>query len=388
MSKIKYSKKYKHVFSYDTAIGVQYGFRFPYYDNNEVRHEKQKRKFGTAESAYKALLKVQMDIADDNIVSVASSEMTFQQWGDQWLESKVGLIKPTTYSRYRTALNYRIYPLIGKRKLDELNKITYQRLVITPLVQSGLLRKTILNYHSVAMSVINAAVDNEIIPRNRLSRIKIPNTGKLERRIMTENELKLFNRQLKTAPLRIQTAIMLLEYTGMRKGEALGLKWEDIDFDNQKISIQRTRDKFGARSPKTQSGKRTVTANVELLRILRQYRTETAAVALQQGRGSIVKKDSYVLLSRLCKPLNESVIRNALYSLLKTAGLKSLVGHFTLHTFRHMYGSYLVANGKNIVAVSKELGHEDPSITLRIYSHVIPGDEDNMSQDFLNSISL
>lgn len=387
MSKIKYSNKYKHVFSYGTVSGTLYGFRFPYYDNNEVRHEKQKRKFETEESAYKDLLKVQLDIANNNIASVSSSEMTFEQWSKQWLESKLGAVKPSTYSRYKTVLTYQINPLIGKQKLSELNKITYQRLVITPLVQKGLLKKTILNYNSVTMNVINSAVDNEIIVRNKLSGVSIPNTGKLERRIMTESELKIFNQQLKKAPLRIQAGIMLLEYTGMRKGEALGLRWADIDFDNQKISIKRTRDKFGARSPKTQSGRRDVTANDKLLHILRQYRTETIAVALQQGRGAIVNKDSYVLLSRLCKPMNESHLRYNLKSLLKSAGLKSLIDHFTLHTFRHMYGSYLVANGKNIVAISKELGHEDPSITLRIYSHVIPGSEDNMSQDFLNSIS-
>lgn len=387
MSKIKYSKKYNHVFSYETENGTRFGFRFPYYDNSEVRHEKQKRKFPSAEAAYKALLKVQTKIADNDITSVESSEITFEQWARQWMDSRKGLIKDSTYYSYDVKLRNQIYPRIGNLKLSEINLVTYQRLFINPLVRKGLLKKTIASYHQIAMVIVNGAVDNEIVTRNRLSKAKIPNTGKLDHRIMTEKELQSFNRTLTSAPLRFQATFMLLELTGMRSGEALGLRWEDIDFENHKISIERTRDKFGARDPKTQSSKRTVTANDELLRILRRYHVQTISAAMKHGRGSIVREDSYVLLSRLLNPMNATEIHRALKSLLGLAGLDNLIGHFTAHTFRHMYGSYLIASGKNIVAVSKELGHENPAMTLKIYSHVIPGKKDNMSQDFLNIIN-
>ncbi|RRG06412.1 MAG: site-specific integrase [Lactobacillus sp.] len=387
MSKIKYSKKYKHVFSYDTVNGKQYGFRFPYYDNNEVRHEKQKRKFATEESAYKALLKIQLDIANNNIVSVSSSELTFEKWARQWLDSRKGLIKDSSYYSYDVKLRNQIYPRIGDQKLSELNLVTYQRLMINPLVRKGLLKKTIAAYHQVAMIVVNAAVDNDIITRNRLTKVKIPNVGKLDHRIMTGKELQAFNRVLRSAPLRFQALFMLLESTGMRSGEALGLRWEDIDFENQTISIKRTRDKFGARSPKTESSKRTITANTDLLHTLQKYHTQTIVDALKRGRGAIIKDDSYVVLSRLLNPMNATEMHRALKELLKSAGLNNLIGHFTAHTFRHMYGSYLLASGKNVVAVSRELGHENPAMTLKVYSHVIPGQKDNMSQDFLNIIN-
>ncbi|MDC4184523.1 site-specific integrase [Loigolactobacillus coryniformis] len=377
MSKIKYSKKYDNVFSYKTANGTRYGFRLRYYDWLDKRHEKQKRGFSSAKLAYKAMLEVQLDITNGDTQKVEMSTITVAEWAKRWLASRKPIVRESTYRAYERRIRNHIIPLIGNCRLSDLNLVTYQSQFINQLL--GFKRQSIIDYHVTMMIIVNAAVENDLVPRNRLKKARIPDTGDMDRRIMTLEELHKFNQALDKAQLSNQVIFYTLEKTGMRIGELLALRWSDIDFDNKIISITKTRDQLGERKPKTKSGIRKVQVTSELLHIYQKYRLHEKKRFLRSGHPW--KDSNYILIGSRYTPLQFNTTFVRLRTVLRAAKLDYLIGHFTCHSFRHMHASYLLADQVNPIEIADRLGHKDPSMTLRVYGHKVPG-KNNLAQKF------
>lgn len=193
MTKLNYSKKHKYVFNYENKNGILWGYRYPYYDKLHKRREIQKRGSSNESEAYKQLLKNQLEI-EINIVK--NKNLTVEQWSKIFVESNKPNWKISTYKIYIRCLNNQIIPLLGNIKLSDLTKSIYQSRFVNKMVEKGYKRNSILNTHARIMTIINAAVDEDIISRNKLSRTHIPDTGHIEKRIMTKEELKKFNEQL------------------------------------------------------------------------------------------------------------------------------------------------------------------------------------------------
>ncbi|WP_309143145.1 site-specific integrase [Domibacillus sp. A3M-37] len=119
---------------------------------------------------------------------------------------------------------------------------------------------TVQLFHRIFKIAVNAAVDNEMLPRNRFSKITITDLGeKSKNNFLTAAELKVFLAEAKQLDHHTDYAlILLLAYTGLRKGEALGLTWDDIDFEKKTLNVNKTRDKYGTRTPKTEKSYRTI----------------------------------------------------------------------------------------------------------------------------------
>lgn len=381
-SKLEYLKKYDGIFSYKTKKGLRYGYRLPYYDSIHKRHEKQKRGFKDPRSAYRDMLAKQVDLADNETDLVAHDNMTVRQWANAYYEANKIRWKPSTCQRYRTAIDKHIGPFIGNVKLSELTKNRYQRELINPMVERGFKKWTIKGVHSMMMAFMNAAVDDGIINRNRLSHTPIPDTGHVEKRIMTKEELDQFNTQLDKEPITTQMLMYTLEETGMRQGELMGLKWEDIDLDKRELHINHTRDSLGLRAPKTEKSKRTVSISNHLVQLYRIWSIHQKEVLLRYGRK--VTKDTFLMTSDFGNPLVNTAISQRLRTLLRHSGLGYLVGHFTAHTFRHMYASYLLNSGEDVSEVSAALGHSNPQMTLSVYTEKTPGKSDNLADKFNN----
>ncbi|ANZ59311.1 hypothetical protein AYR59_04490 [Fructilactobacillus lindneri] len=378
--KLKYSKKHPRVFSYKLKSGTLWGYRITYYDSFHKRRESQKRGFKTEMDAYRASLKEESQIAENETDLVKNKNITVKQFATAYIKSHEKLLKSSTIRSYHTAFNQHIFKLIGNEKLTSLNKTTYMSKLINPMVEQGYLRNTILNVHHRMMTIMNEAVDDGILKRNKLSHVKISDTGKQEKRIMTKKELKQFNARLEKEPILTQVIMYTLQQTGMRQGELCGLQWQDIDLDNLKINIKRTRDDIGVRTPKTQQSIREITISQSLSNLLKQYKVETSKAFLKHGKP--FEKSTYVLQSEYLNPLVNTGISLRLRNTLKRAKLGYLVGHFTAHTFRHMYASYLLNSGVPLSEVSAALGHSNPQMTLSIYTERNPEKNDNLADKF------
>jgi integrase len=151
-----------------------------------------------------------------------------------------------------------------------------------------------------------------------------------------------------------------LAHTGLRIGEALGLTWADIDHDNGLIRVHRQLSRQREHAPlKTEAGRREVVLAAPLARRLREHRL-----------ASRYKQSSdFVFANTLGRGRDYRDVGEGFRQAVKRAGLQA-PGKLTLHSLRHGFASLLIANGLNVVYVSRQLGHANPSITLEVYAHL------------------
>lgn len=138
-------------------------------------------------------------------------------------------------------------------------------------------------------------MDDEIIPRNRFNKITIEQEEQKDN-FLTASELnKLLQTAKKEENITNYTVLLLLAYTGVRKGEALGLKWQDVDFENKTISINRTRDNKGTREPKTKNSYRTILIDDVVINQLKKYKTWCKKTLFEFGKK--LNEETYVFIS-------------------------------------------------------------------------------------------
>jgi len=167
----------------------------------------------------------------------------------------------------------------------------------------------------------------------------------------------------------------LLATTGMRRGELLGLRWADIDLDAGRLTIRQTMTMVGDRpevgSPKTSAGARRVSIDADTVTSLRAWRRAQAAERLMMG-GGWQGGHNLVVTEPDGSPVHPQVLTRRFRSIAKQAGLPAV----RLHDVRHSYATAALAAGVHVKTLSQRLGHADVAVTLRIYAHVLPGDDE------------
>lgn len=256
--KMHKSKKDNDLFYYFNAKNEKmWSYRYRYYDALGKRKEKSKQGFRIEREAYKALLEVKASIVNGEVKKVENSNLTVSEWLDIWYETHKNDWKITSQLQRENAIKHQMKPLLGKYKLAELDKSTYKRVFINELLKTYE-PSTVQLFHRLFKVAINAAVDDEIIPRNRFNKITISNERN-EDNFLTSKELKMFLSHAKELEnITNYSLILLLSFTGLRKGEALGLTWKNIDFKTKTLTVERTRDNKGVRTPKTKNSYRTI----------------------------------------------------------------------------------------------------------------------------------
>lgn len=302
------------------------------------------------------------------------------EWLDVWHETKKYTWKITTQKSRKDLIEDIYKPNIGKYSLSKLDVMTYEREFINILLETYT-PGTVKNHHNIFKVAINAAVTNEIIPRNRFKSLKIIDNDIKKINFLSSDELSVLISITKvTASETIYTFILLLAYTGMRKGEAHGLKWSDIDFEKQIIKIERTRDIEGARSPKTQNSYRTVHIDENLAAHLKTYRTWCKQLKLSQGE--YLEEDEYILLT-VTGPIHPMTINRALDNILDLTE----VTRITPHGFRHTHATILLNTGTSVSTIAKRLGNTAEEIH-RTYGHSDDAADLKAVETFLSSMSL
>ena len=212
---------------------------------------------------------------------------------------------------------------------------------------------------------VNAAIDAEILKRNRFRKIQIKDTKEQKLNFMTPEQLNAFLKTTKEENNRTAyTLSLLLAHTGMRIGEALGVTWKEIDFQKGTIEIKRTRDRYGPRTPKTNNSYRVIYLPQNVLKELERYKTYCKELLLLNGEK--FNLSNYIFISNeTALPYGTTAYRAVLYRVSKKIGIK-----VRAHTFRHTFATILISKGIDVVAVAGILGNT-PKMVLQVYAHVI-----------------
>ena len=244
---------------------------------------------------------------------------------------------------------------------------------------------TVLHYHKLISSILQTAVEWQVIFSNPASRVKAPKNDKKESLYLNEDQAKILIEQLESEPIQKRTMITLGLYTGVRRGELCGLRWSDIDYHNKLIHIQRAIQyvpKHGIfdKPPKNESSVRVIKVPEIALKLLREYRAWYIKSRLEYGdqwlkserelasaEGIEFVDPEYVFTKWNGSCFNPEEISKWFRGFIKRTGLP----HATIHSLRHTNASLMIAAGTNIRTVSKRLGHAQTSTTTNIYSHAI-----------------
>jgi integrase len=299
-----------------------------------------------------------------------AENMTAGEYLDRWLnDSDRGSVRTSTYERHEQIVRLHLKPVLGHVKLAKLTPAHVQGLYRDKL-DSGLSPATVQKIHSVLHKALAQALKWNMIARNAADAVKAPRPVPEEMRPLSPDEA----RKLIEAASgdKLEALYVLAVHTGMRQGELLALKWEDIDLNEGIIHIKRTLARSGGRialgEPKTKGSRRTVHltgAAVEALRSHLERQLEDI-----ERLGDLYRDHGLVFTSQVGTLINPTNLRRRSFApLLERAGLPKI----RFHDLRHTCATLLLTRNVHPKYVQELLGHATVSITLDTYSHVIPG---------------
>ena len=292
---------------------------------------------------------------------VSPSDLRVGDLLDTWLKEQTGVIRDSTVGRYEVDIRLRLKPLLGDTRVTDLTVDDVARL-ISRMRDDGYAAWTVRAALTPLRGAFKWAVRRGHVASNpveRLERGELPKTSRREMRLLDSEELALL---LESAEGVYRVLLATAAFTGPRLGELLGFTWRDVDFDRGRISV-RCQLQGGERvEPKTPQAKREIVLMPSLALMLKEHKASSRHCA---------DKD-FVFTSLEGEPLTPSnARRRGLEKAAKRAGLDSEdLPKLCFHDLRHLYASLLIADGMDVVFVSRMLGHADPSITLSIYAHL------------------
>lgn len=300
--------------------------------------------------------------------------------------------KHSTISSYKD-LAARITPVIGHIRLKDLRPDHLNDLYTT-LAQDGQNKKTggklsaksILEHHRLISAVLEQAAKEGLVPFNVASRATLPKVERKEVNYFQPEQVAAIREALELEPLKWKVLVHMLLITGARRGEILGLKWPEVDFDRNQIHIcnnilYRSDRGIYEDTPKTATSNRYVVLPAETMQLLRQYRAWQNGERLRLGE--YYQYQGFLFTQENGGPMHPDSITSWLTKFSKRHGLP----HINAHAFRHTMASMLYFNGVDSVSISKRLGHAQVSTTADIYAHVI-AEADQKNADILADIFL
>ena len=299
---------------------------------------------------------------------VRAGKYTLGQWMEIWFENYARLkVRPSSHATYRGYLDNHILPNIGNIPLNRLTTLDIQKfykklLECGRVVRAeskgqpkGLSAKTVRNLHQTLSSALDLAVQQRLIPSNPAAGCALPRAERQEIRTLTTDQLNAFFREAKAS------GVLELYYldlaTGLRRGELLGLRWEDIDWQHRELHIRRQLARVGGKvteAPlKTKNAYRTLPLGEDTIGILAQQKEK-------------VGTSPWVFPGPAGGPLSPDSVLHMLHRVLERAGLPRL----RFHDLRHTFATLALQNGIDVKTVSGMLGHYSAGFTLDTYAHV------------------
>lgn len=346
-----------------------YEYRIKYIDPATGKpKEKSKRGFSSSKEAELAALEIEKKLFLGDVDIVKNQNITVNDWIEQYLDLYGKTLRETTLKNRKGRIKNHIIPKLGHLKLQKITRTHYQKFINEKL--ENLKESTVKSIHRLFMTILNKAVEHEILERNRLQGIKISKDEEEEVvKFLTREEVQQLMLIAKTFPFDQYIAVFTLLRTGLRKGELLALTWNDIDFKNKLIQINKNRNHLGTFPPKTKKSNRIISIDNRLSKELKSLQTWQKKNKLQKLN---YQDSDYIIVDAQGIPYHEWRINRILSSMTRKAKLDEI----SPHTLRHTHAVMLLESGVDIKTVSDRLGHTKINMTADVYLHVSRKQED------------
>lgn len=286
-----------------------------------------------------------------------------------WIEHALpaASLKVTTQENYATITRAHLIPTLGHLRLDRLAPSHVEQLLVAKR-EAGLSGSTVRLVYTVLRRALDHAVRDGLVRRNVAAAITRPTVAHRDAAVLSPAQAQALLEAARGDRLYALYAVAMA--AGLRRGEALALRWSDVDLDVGTLRVVRTVTRTSAgltfTEPKSARSRRTIPLPAALVAELRGHRTRQVTERL--AAGSVWREHGLVFPSVTGTPLDP---RNALRAFTTVAGRAGLAG-VGLHTLRHTCASLLLAQGVHPRVVMETLGHSGISITMDTYSHVMP----------------
>lgn len=351
--------------------GIAYRVRVEYPpDPVSGRRRQRSESFPTKKEAERALARWVSEI--DRGTAVDATKITVGELLTLWLESVARHnVRPTTYEDYEAAIRVHLVPELGSIKAKDLTASRVQAFYAAKLA-NGASPRTVQLCHLRLSQALKQAVRWSMLPLNVCDAAEPPKVVHKKTPRWTAEEGRRF---LATAKDDTYHPLWLLAlHTGMRRGEMLGLRWQDLDLPNRRVHIRQSVVVLGKKPvvqpPKSDAARRTVKLTPEVVEALAEHRKRWAERRL--AAGALWEDNDLVFCTaegRILNPAN--VYRNYLALI-----AEAKVPRTTLHGQRHNHATWLLKAGQPVKVVSERLGHAKTSITMDIYADVLPDMQD------------
>ena len=330
-----------------------------------------RRGFKTMKEAKQAERNLLLDVEENGLPSNQSDgfqDPTFEELASLWLENYKTTVKPSTFENVRSKVEKMTEEHFKEMKLKKITVAYCQRVVIE-------LSKTYVLYNhylSVINRIFKYAVLMDILDSNPFDKVIKPKSRQVQRKgnFLTKEELKEFLKLAQTATLSYFFPLVhLMSYTGLRQGEALALKWSDIDFENKKITVNKTaariKEKQTLQTPKTKNSKRVISIDPTTLSILKNWKKDQIKIYFKNGK-HFEGDNNFIFTNQRGDWVHIHNFIPYFKRFIADHKLKSI----TPHGLRHTHASLLFSAGVEPKNISDRLGHSTVQITLDLYTHI------------------
>lgn len=299
----------------------------------------------------------------------APARLTVGQFLAQWLEDSARpKLRPRTFATYSQVIRSHVDPGLGRVPLRRLSPQHVQSW-LNERAKSGLSPRTCQHARAILRAALGRALKWGYVSRNVAALVDSPRVVKHEIKPLSPDQARTL---LATArEHRYGALITVAVALGLRQGEALGLRWVDVDLDGGVLQVRNalqwvTGGGWSLVEPKSERSRRAITMPDILVSSLRGHRMRQREDRLLAGSGW--HENGFVFTSRAGAPLDPWAVNKAFKRLLTAAGLPDI----RFHDLRHTAATFLLAQGVDPRTIMETLGHSQISLTLNTYSHVLP----------------
>lgn len=348
-------------------------------------HSIQIRKQGyrSKKEAQEAYLNYQLKVIKGEYIPESKGHITFNKLYRMWLKIYRETVKTSTYATTTRYFDDHILKQLGSKYIDKLTVLDCQKAVNIWFNDAPKTYKRFMRYTN---NVLNYGINNlELISKNPMNKVippKAKNKPKPFTDFYSKDELNIFLRDAKEYNFKYFVFFRLLAYSGMRKGEALALKWSDINFKDNTISINKDvtvglNNELYEDTPKTENSFRTLDMDPVTMKYLKEWRLKQQKTMLKLGY-NFLNSDNLLFSTINNGYLSMSKPRQWNVAICKKYKLRRI----KIHGFRHTHASLLFEAGASMNEVKARLGHADINTTMNIYTHVT----DDQKKDTANKL--
>ena len=314
-----------------------------------MRIARRERSFGGFKTKRDADARLRRAEAEVAAGTLDREDLDFADFYERWIKAKEKSLKPSTLSDYRLTFRLHILPTFGRVSVGAITPSTVQSWIDSLKLSPAGVNKAFRYFRAA----LRQAETWELIDKHPCRGIILPRIEREELDYLQPEEIRRLLAQCRETE---RTLFSILAFSGLRFGEGLALRWKDIDFEGQVIRVERAYSiPNGFGEPKTKASRRAVPMLPSLTAILSEQ---------CNGQGP----NDLLFTVNGSTPLDFGNTRRRFYAALSAAGLR----HVSVHSLRHGYASAMLASGASVKALQRSLGHASATMTLNVYSHLIP----------------